>query len=280
MRFYQLYLHYADNYYSLFKNARKMKNVLTHVKSALWSKTMMLALGLGLLTQPAFAQDEEEEDKVSFSLGVTTDRFFGFAPMATGAVKIKDKLDFTFYGIYWSGGSGANWGNWAEFGVGVNFSPIEGLGINPQIAVVSGNLLSKGAADGQFGGVFGDGLVPNLTVNLNKGKAEGQVYFGYYLPLRKFTDPSSPTGADFGRTAYIHYWANAGFKATSYFSFGAHWEHLWGGAEKDGDNVYQWIGPYVQFSAPKGNAFFRFAGGPDIVEGADSFYKMTLGFNF
>lgn len=258
-----------------------MKSLLTKMRSALWSKTMMLALGLGTLTTTAFAEEKEEvDDKVSFSLGVTTDKFFGFAPMATGTVKIKDNLGFTFYGLYWSGGSGANWGNWAEFGVGVNYTPVEGLGINPQIGLVSGNLLSKGAGDGQFGGVFGDGLVPNLTVNLNKSKVEGQVYFGYYMPLRKIKDPSSEVGADFGRTAYIHYWANAGFKATNYLSFGAHWEHLWGGAEKDGVNVYQWAGPYVQFSAPSGKGFFRFAGGADFVDGGDSFYKMTFGVNF
>jgi hypothetical protein len=256
-----------------------MKNLFTQARFALRSKAMMLALSLGTIGTSAYAQEEKDEDeKVSFSLGVTTDKFFGFAPMATGSIKIKNKLDFTFYGLYWSGGSGASWGNWAEFGAGVNVEAVDGLSINPQIAVVSGSLLSKGAAGGQFGGVFADGLVPNLTVNLDKGKAEGQVYFGYYMPIRKIKNPE--TNENFGRTAYIHYWANAGYRVNSYFSFGAHWEHLWGGTEKDGSNVYQWLGPYVQFSAPSGKAFFRFAGGPDFVDGGDSFYKMTLGFNF
>lgn len=238
---------------------------------------LLITLCLSATAGEKKEKDETAEDKLNFSLGLTVDKFFGFAPMATGSYSFSDKIGLTFYGLFWAGGSGANWGNWSEFGVGANFN-FDGIGINPQIGIVNGNLLSKGAADGQFGGVFADGIVPNLTINVNKPKVEGQVYFGYYAPLRKIEDPEN--GGNFGQTAYIHYWANAGFKATSYFSFGAHWEHLWGGTKGDGDDVYQWIGPYIQFASPSGKGFLRFAGGPDLVDGGDSFYKMTFGVNF
>jgi hypothetical protein len=77
------------------------------------------------------AQEESDEQDVNFSLQVNTDTFFGLAPMATGALGLSDTLAFTFYGIYWSGGAGADWGNWAEFGAGVNIA-LGGVSINPQ----------------------------------------------------------------------------------------------------------------------------------------------------
>jgi hypothetical protein len=246
-----------------------------------WKKMMLTVLltglCLGVLAEEKKEKETDSEDKLSFSLGLTTDKFFGFAPMAMGSYAFSEKIALTFYGLYWAGGSGSNWGNWSEFGLGANFN-FDGIGINPQIGIVNGNLLSKGAATGQFGGIFADGIVPNLTVNVNKSKVEGQIYFGFYTPLRKIENPE--TGENFGQTEYIHYWANAGFKATPYFSFGAHWEHLWGGAKGDGVNTYQWIGPYIQFAAPSGKGFMRFSGGPDLVEGNNSFYKMTFGVNF
>lgn len=257
---------------------------------ATWFPSALALLATLGLTTTALADDHEPpaepsaeaaeaaDSKASFSLAVTTDTFFGFAPMATAGWQFTDVVAFTAYGIYWSGGSGAAWGNWGEFGVGVNFTPIDGIDINPQVGVVNGNLLSKGAADGQFGGVFADGLVPNLTVNFDLYGFESEIYAGYYMPLRSFEDPANP-GTNLGQTAYIHYWANAGYQPVGFFSFGAHWEHLWGGATGAGADVYQWIGPYIQFSDPKGKAWFRFAGGPDLAAG-DSFYKMTMGMNF
>jgi hypothetical protein len=235
--------------------------------------TLLLA---GLPLQAQAQEEATEENDVSFALAVTTDTFFGFAPMAMGGVSLSDTLDFTFYGIYWSGGTGAAWGNWTEFGAGVNIN-LDGIGINPQLGIVSGNLLSGGASRGAPA-VFGDGIVPNLTINLAKGSVEGQIYAGYYAPLRSSENPA--TGEDFGQTAYIHYWANAGYRASDFFSVGAHYEHLWGGATGDGNDVYQWVGPYVHFHMPDDRVGFRFNAGTDLVEGNDSFYKMSMIINF
>lgn len=48
----------------------------------------------------------------------------------------------------------------------------------------------------------------------------------------------------------------------------------------DADTVYQWLGPYVQFSLPQG-FFARFTGGADIEDdAAGDFYKLTVGMAF
>lgn len=216
----------------------------------------------------------QTDDKFSFDLTLNSDQFFGFYPFFAGSYEVSDASAFTFYGILWSGGTGGGWGNWSEFGVGMNFTVTDGLDVNPQVGVLGGNLLSSGTA-GQA--VFGDGIVPNLTIGLDKESVEGEFYLGYYLPLRDLAPANGST------LTYLHYWANFGVKASSFFSLGAHWEQLSNTARSDGGDtgsVYQWIGPYVQFSAPSGKAFARIAAGGDLVEGNDSFFKITTGFSF
>lgn len=246
-----------------------MKNQLKFKLSE--SRAILLGCCLFFMFQSAMAQEEKE---FNFSTTLNSDQFFGFYPTFAGSYGFSDKTSFTFYGILWSGGTGGGWGNWTEFGVGANFTASEGLDINPQIGILGGNLLSSGAAGPA---VFGDGIVPNLTINLNKAKTEGQLYFGYYAPLR------DETFADGTTLAYIHYWVNFGFKASNFFSLGAHYEHLInsGGSDvTESTDVYQWLGPYVQFADPIGGPFARFSFGTDLVEGNDSFFKLTTGFSF
>jgi hypothetical protein len=194
--------------------------------------------------------------------------------MAAGTYKLGNTVDLSFYGIFWSGGTGGRWGNWTEFGVGLNFRPTDILAINPQIGIVNGSLLSSGAV-GE--GVLGDGLVPNLTVNLQSPTLEGQIYAGYYLPLRNLAPAGGTT------LSYLHYWVNSGIKLGKFFSFGAHYEHLinTGGSNVEkSEDVYQWLGPYVQFIEKSGRMYLRFAGGTDFTKDDDSFFKMTVGYNF
>jgi len=232
------------------------KNFTLMIRQGLCLLALVLMLGLG--------SAQAQSDKVSFDVSLNSDQFFGFYPFFSGGYSLNDKLDFTFYGILWSGGTGGGWGNWTEFGVGVNLSPIEGLDISPAIGVLGGNLLSA-----ESSGVLGDGLVPNLTVGLDQAKVEGELYAGLYLPVR---------GDNGGQSTFLHYWANLGYKASSFFSFGAHFEHLLGSSAGVGElsDAYQWIGPYIQFSSD--NAFARFSAGGDLVDGRDSFYKLTVGF--
>jgi hypothetical protein len=214
------------------------------------------------------------DENFAMSISLTSDQFFGFAPMAAGTYKLGNTVDLSFYGIFWSGGTGGRWGNWTEFGVGVNFRPTDILAINPQIGIVNGSLLSSGAV-GE--GVLGDGLVPNLTINLQSPTLEGQIYAGYYLPLRNLAPAGGTT------LSYLHYWVNSGIKLGKFFSFGAHYEHLinTGGSNVEkSEDVYQWLGPYVQFIEKSGKMYLRFAGGTDFTKDNDSFFKMTVGYNF
>jgi hypothetical protein len=233
---------------------------------------VLLFMIMNFISMPAFSQDE---DKFNFNVSLNSDRFFGFYPFFQGGYDVSDKTSFTFYGILWSGGTGAAWGNWTEFGVGLNFEVADGLGINPQIGILGGNLLSSGTSGKA---VLGDGIVPNLTVNLLKEKVEGQLYGGFYLPLRdKAISGTSST------LSYLHYWANLGYRPSGFFSFGAHYEHLinTGGSEvSESTDVYQWLGPYVQFSKPGGGPYARFSFGTDLVDDNDSFFKLTTGFSF
>lgn len=245
-----------------------MKNKCTKIMAA---AIIAFVSFLGAGVQDATAQ---EDSKFSMDVSLNSDQFFGFYPFFSGAYSVSSKLDFTFYGILWSGGTGGAWGNWTEFGVGVGFEPAPGISVSPQIGILGGSLLSKGAVGA---GIFGDGIVPNLTIGIDKAKTEGEIYAGFYAPLRN----EAPVG---GTTlSYLHYWANYGFKATEFFSLGAHYEHLinTGGSEVAAStDVYQWLGPYVQFSNPKGGAFARFSFGTDLVAGNDSFFKLTTGFSF
>lgn len=220
--------------------------------------------------------DNTKENKVSIGLSLNHDAFFGFNPMLSGAIKTGDKSALTFYGIQWGAGTAIAWGNWTEFGLGYSFQAGESVTINPQIGVTMGNLLSSFTA-GKY--AFGDGIVPNLTVNLNNSKLEGQFYAGYYAALRK----EGPLTAN-----YVHYWLNFGGKLSSHFSLGAHFENLFRQGGKNQatttSQYYTWLGPYIQFT--KGIAGLRFSAGGNLAgESARAnfdgdFYKMNFFLNF
>lgn len=220
--------------------------------------------------------DNTKENKVSIGLSLNHDAFFGFNPMLSGAIKTGDKSALTFYGIQWGAGTAIAWGNWTEFGLGYSFQAGESVTINPQIGVTMGNLLSSFTA-GKY--AFGDGIVPNLTVNLNNSKLEGQFYAGYYAALRK----EGPLTAN-----YVHYWLNFGGKLSSHFSLGAHFENLFRQGGKNQatttSQYYTWLGPYIQFT--KGIAGLRFSTGGNLAgESARAnfdgdFYKMNFFLNF
>jgi hypothetical protein len=244
-----------------------MKNILTNYPKFLCVAALIIA-SLSLSTANA------QEEKSSFKVSLNSDQFFGFYPFFQGSYTLNPKVDFTFYGILWSGGTGGAWGNWTEFGMGLNFNVAEGLNINPQIGILGGNLLSSATANQ---GVLGDGIVPNITIGLNKTKVEGEIYAGFYAPLRDKTLSNGTT------LSYLHYWTNLGYKVSEKVSFGAHYEHLvnTGGSQvENSTDVYQWFGPYLQFAIPDGGPFARFSFGKDLVKGNDSFFKLTTGFNF
>ncbi|WKN42790.1 DUF6733 family protein [Tunicatimonas pelagia] len=236
---------------------------------------------LSLFTFSAFAQDEE--DNFDMSVSLNSDLFFGFYPFFAGSYG-SGSVDFTFYGILWSGGTGGGtgeeaWGNWTEVGVGVGFPVGDALYVSPQIGLLNGSLTS-----GTSTPVLAEGIVPNLTVGLDTDILEGELYAGYYVGF----DHASST------SNFLHYWLSAGYKLNSFLSFGLHLEQLnfTGGNDSEDDAgfpFYVSLGPYVQFADPKGGAFARFITGGDLrsdeqVEesGNDisSFYKLSVGYSF
>jgi hypothetical protein len=247
-------------------------------------KNILLVSALAAITVNVSAQETKEDtsEKLAVSVSLNHDAFFGFNPMIGASYPLNAKTDLTFYGIQWGAGTGSAWGNWTEFGFGVNIKAGD-FAINPQLGFTMGSLLSSGAAQR---GVVGDGIVPNLTVNLNNDKLIGQLYGGYYAAFRNETAVGNSTNN------YMHYWVNFGAKATPWLAFGAHFEHLYlaggktngnGGGSLDRTEGYQWIGPFVQVN--KGVAGFRFSFGGDLTKVEDSFspndfYKMQIFMNF
>ncbi len=229
---------------------------------------------------PSIAQEKSEADKLSVSLSLNHDAFFGFNPMLAASYPVSEKTDLTFYGIQWGAGTARAWGNWTEFGIGLNFKAGK-FAINPQLGFTMGSLLSSGAAQP---GVIGDGIVPNLTINFDDSKFLGQFYSGYYAALSNKTVSSGQATNN-----YMHYWVNAGVKATPWLALGAHFENLYlaGGKRFNGGSLartdgYQWVGPFVQVS--KGAAGMRFSFGADLTDNtsfsANDFYKLSFFFNF
>lgn len=243
---------------------------------------------IAMSSAPSLAQSTMGPEKrdPSFSVTLNQDNFFGFYPAFSGALPVNDTVDFTFYGILWTkpafGLGLVNQGDdlWTEFGAGVNFNLADGnLTINPQLGVTNGALLSGGAQNvaGQTtGSRFADGIVPSLTVNYGDENIEAQLYAGYYAALRQRNGDSA--------LDFLHTWVNAGYKFSSLVSAGAHYELLSntrntypGGAT---GRVYQWVGPYVQFTLPQGY-FARFTAGTDVESGASGdFFKVNVGFKF
>ncbi|MCU0353867.1 MAG: hypothetical protein MUD08_09055 [Cytophagales bacterium] len=243
---------------------------------------------LAVLCACSFAFGQEEK-KATFSVTMNQDSFFGFYPAISGAYQMSDKVEWTFYGIFWttpSFGTGGGGGLWTEFGTGVNLSLAEGkLKLNPQVGILNGRLLSNGDFP-----MFLEGVVPSLTANLSTDRLEGQLYAGYYAALRtgqRRRSDADPTLVDApSRNNFLHWWINAGYKVTPAFSFGGHFEHLRSNpSEGESSNLYQWVGPYVQASIPSKGITVRFTGGADITDrpatdGTSSFYKLSATFGF
>lgn len=250
-----------------------------------------LATGLSAIVLTSFltapraqADHHEGSNDYSMKLNLNSDSFFGFNPFFIGTYKLDDSMDFTFYGIQWSAGTGgdsgdaagAGWGNWTEFGAGVAFK-VGDFVINPQLGILNGALTSNNTHARAF-----EGLVPNLTVNYDHGALMAELYAGYYYGFE---------GNQKNSNNYLHYWLNGGYRISDFFSAGAHYESLvfMGGVNRPTDAGYEYymaVGPFVQFSDPKGRSFVRFNVGRDLRSAGqrdksgtklEDFYKLTIG---
>lgn len=240
------------------------------------------------------------DSRFSAFLGFNQDTFFGNYTTASAGYAVNEFVDVTVYSILWhteffsQNGLGGNQplaaaadqipgtGLWTEFGGGLNFKLMDGaLNVNPQLGILNGALLSSAGALNDPA-VF-DGIVPNLTVNYADDRIESQLYLGYYIGTRGPADQND----------YVHWWYNAGIKPwgdsntwKSAISTGLHYEMLaqtdGAGPNFDSFNLYQWFGPYMQFSLPNGfSARYSFGRNVDDNLGlGDNFYKVNLGYSF
>lgn len=242
----------------------------------------------------AAAQAGPAERNERFTVVLNQDAFFGFYPTFNGLIPVGEQVDLSFYGILWTtpdfaSSTGLGSDLWTEFGIGANFYAADGkLQIKPQIGITNGALLSRGnlgrgprnTTTTLNGGNTFDGVVPNITVNYSDAKFEGEFYAGYYAALRN-------RSSDVGALDFLHTWINAGYKFSSNFSAGAHMEVLANTRvdlpRASGSNVYEWYGPYVQFTMKSG-FFARFTGGIEEGGGAGGnrgdFYKLAVGMSF
>ncbi len=256
------------------------------------SATTSAAFDAAAVAAAVQASTAAAERSESFAVVLNQDSFFGFYPTFTGLIPVSEKVDLAFYGILWTTdafGTGLGSDIWTEFGIGANFLAADGkLKIKPQIGITNGALLSRGnlgvgprnTTTTLNGGNVFDGIVPSLTMNYADDKFEAEFYGGYYAALRN-------RSANVGALDFLHTWVNAGYKFTKNFSAGAHVEIL-ANTRVDApggraSNVYQWYGPYVQFSLSNG-FFARFTGGFEEGGGRagnrGDFYKLAFGFSF
>lgn len=255
-----------------------MSKILAYFKTSCFILILLTALHLSL----SFSNKAQAQDNLSMNVSLNSDSFFGFYPFFAGTYE-GSSVDFTFYGILWSGGTGGAWGNWTEFGVGVGI-PAGNFYINPQIGVLGGNLGSGNASS-----VVGESIVPSLTIQLDSDAMEGELYAGYYLGMDH--------GSAEAKSNFLHYWLNTGYKISPFISAGLHFEHLRfeagdepegtpPGAERKNFNFYMVAGPYVQFSGK--NFFTRFTVCEDFRSDFDvdnggelsNFYKLSIGYSF
>jgi hypothetical protein len=235
--------------------------------------------------QPLAAQSPAQP-KANYRIAMNQDSFFGFYPTVYGAFRLNNRLDATAYGIFWttpSFGTGGGGGLWTEAGGGVNIKTFDGKWtFTPQLGILNGKLLSNGSFPMAF-----EGIVPNITSNVNTKRAEGEFYMGRYTALRTGRVPGAnnqlvPAGS---QNNFLHWWINGGVKVSSAFSVGMHYESLGSNPSRGpSSSVYRWLGPYVQANLTSGFSL-RFTAGPDVQDrlpndGNGSFYKMTAVYNF
>ena len=225
--------------------------------------------------------------KATYRLAMNQDSFFGFYPTVNGAFRVNERWDATVYGIFWttpSFGTGGGGGLWTEAGAGVNLRTFDGkLTFTPQLGILNGRLLSNGSFPMAF-----EGIVPNITSNVNTKRVEGEFYLGRYTAMRtgRVSGPGGRLIAAPNQNNFLHWWVNGGVKATQAVSMGLHYESL--GSNPSGTlpsaSVYKWFGPYVQANLSS-NFSFRFSAGADVqsrpaTDGTGSFYKLTATYTF
>ena len=244
-------------------------------------KYFYLACVIIWLPIQATTQEEDTSKIRSSTFGITLiqENAFGFYPVIYGSIGLSSKLDLTFYGAFWTNPSFGfpqttfSSDLWLENGYGIGFYAFNGIYINPSLGFTHGKFLSGGDESVAF-----EGIVPSLSLYINPGKMDTEVYFSFYQHLRdEVSDPVSRSTVD-----VIFYWLTPGFWLSNKVSLGVHYEGVYlKFGEGDFQSSYQWLGPYIKLRT-KGKYDFRFMAGPNLKEGvyANEFYKLSANIPF
>lgn len=238
------------------------------------NKLTKIIVIISLVTTTAFSQSETKEKNTSLAVNIVHNSVAGFAPVFVGGVQLNDKIDLTFYSIFWTNptfGTPAGGGDlFLETGIGIGLKPAEGLFINPTLGVGHGKFMGGGNTT-----TIAEGLIPNILVLYHKGIFEFETYLAYYKAVRNAGDV---------RKDYFLNWIAPGAKLGKHFSIGAYYE-LFSltnitSAEAKPHHIYQWFGGYAKLNLGKGRSA-RLAAGANVSNTeavGKEFYKMSVFF--
>ncbi len=243
------------------------------MKNQVSTFTFLLLFSLSINAQ---VDSTEESQNSTFGITLTQENAFGFYPVVYGTIGLSPDLDLTFYGAMWTNPSFGfpqstfSSDMWLENSFGLGFHAMNGsVYINPSIGFTHGKFLSGGDQSVAF-----EGIVPSLSLYMNQGSFESEIYVSLYSHLRdEVTDPVNRSTA-----GMLFYWFTPGFWISNRISLGMHYEALFlKFGEGSLDSSYQWLGPYIKLRT-NGKYDFRFMAGPNLKKGiyADEFYKLTV----
>jgi len=216
--------------------------------------------------------DTKQKNQVArFELSLNQDANFGFYPGARAVFPISQSFELGGYGNYYTNPAYATsdgTGPWTEFGLLVNFNPIQSssqnLFLSSSVGLSNGNVLSGDSVER-----FAEGLSLGLTAVYNYSTLEFLASGSYFLPFKK--------RGIFSNSFYF-YMLSAGVYILPSFSIGTHYENNETNflKLKRTEQTYEWIGVYFKFIVSQ-KYTLQFTGGRELADnGTNSFYKLEL----
>ncbi len=221
--------------------------------------------------------DTKEPKKISLVVDMKHNSVAGFYPVFLGNYPLKEKVDLTFYNIFWTNPSFGNAASGSDLllenGVGLGFKMLDKkLYVNPTLGFAHGKFLTGGKST-----LLAEGLVPNLFVLYGNKRIELEGYLGYYVAMREAAG-NIPT------KDFILNWIVPSIKLSNSIHLGPYYESFTLSRHSDAavktGNVYQWLGGHLTIKMANKTSF-RFAAGSNVDnQGAvgNEFYKVSVFF--
>ncbi|WP_299253650.1 DUF6733 family protein [uncultured Aquimarina sp.] len=234
-------------------------------------KNILTILVCLLIMHASNAQEKKEENKTTFATKIIHNSVAGFYPIFFGNFETNKNFDITFYTIFWTNPSFGNLPSGSdlllETSVGLGFKLFDkSLYVNPSFGFTSGKFSSNST-----GTKIGEGIVPSLYVNYQKGLIDFEGYISYYKSIRE--DDGILT------KDYLLNWMAPGISVSKRVVLGVFYESFGVTRQEEGDPllVYQWLGGSIKLKFDKGIAF-RISAGATLNTDAgtsDEFYKVS-----